>query len=77
MRHLSDGVYACVGTAGPLNLDFFSQEILGRLAQLALHGSRVVLLLPTAVLGAVVFERELPGFQFLSVCRFCGAVLDV
>jgi hypothetical protein len=32
-----------------------------------LHRSGINLFLPTAVLGSVVFQRELPGFQVLSV----------
>jgi hypothetical protein len=32
-----------------------------------LHRARVALLLPPAVFGAVVFERQLPAFQFPSL----------
>jgi hypothetical protein len=39
-----------------------------------LHGPRVVLLLPTAVFRAVIFERDFPGFQFLK-CTPRGGVL--
>jgi hypothetical protein len=63
VRYLGDSVYARVGTAGALDLELGSQEIFGRFAKLALHGSRVVLLLPAAIFGPVIFERDLPGFQ--------------
>jgi hypothetical protein len=63
VRYLGNGVNARVGTAGALDLELGSQEILSRLAELALHGSRVVLFLPTAVLGAVILECDFPGFQ--------------
>ena len=56
-------MHARVGPAGTLDLELGSQEILSRLAELALHGPRVVLLLPAAVFGAVIFERNFPGFQ--------------
>ncbi len=74
MRYLGNGMHARVSTAGALDLELGSQEILSRLAELALHGPRVVLLLPTAVFRAVIFERDFPGFQFLK-CTPRGGVL--
>ena len=74
VRHLGAGVYTGVGTAGTLDFDIRAEEVLSRFAELALDGAGVLLLLPAAVFGAVVFQRELPGFQFPSVAVFCVAV---
>ena len=67
MRHLSARVDAGVRASSALQLDRCAQVILGRLAKLAHHGSGVLLLLPATVLCAIVFEYQLPGFQFPSV----------
>ena len=67
VRYLRDGMDTGIRAAGAVDFEVRTQEILGSLAELSLHGPGVVLLLPAAVFRSVVFERELPGFQFLSV----------
>ena len=82
MGYLRDGVDAGIRPAGAVDFEVGSQEVLGGLAELTLHGPGVVLLLPAAVLGSVIFKGELPGFQFLSlrpraVAPRAGAMMSV
>ena len=67
MRHLRPSMHARVGAPRALDVHRASEELLRRFPQLALHGSRVVLFLPAAILRAVVFDGQLPGFQ-LTQC---------
>ena len=67
VRHLSSRVDSGVGSPSGLNLHLGVKEILCCLPELPSHGPCVILLLPAAVLGAVVFQRELPGFQSPSI----------
>jgi hypothetical protein len=63
VRYLSAGVDSGVGTAGALDFDGGREKILGSLAKLALHGTRIGLLLPAAVFGSVVLQCKFPGLQ--------------
>jgi hypothetical protein len=60
-------VDAGIGPPRALNLDRAIEELFGRFSELPLHRSRIALLLPAAILCAVVFYGELPAFQLTSV----------
>src|SRR5215210_5604206 len=62
MSDLGSCVDAGIRSSGPAEFHFRSEVILGRASKLALHSPRIALLLPSAVAGAVILERELPGF---------------
>ena len=63
VRHLCDRVNACVGASRAMQFDFGSEAVLHHLLEIALHCACIALFLPAAILGAVVFERQLPGLQ--------------
>ena len=67
MGYLRSRMYARIGTAGTLDFNLAVEQILRGFAKLTLHCSGVLLLLPAAIFGAVVFENQSPAFQSLSL----------
>ena len=67
MGNLRECVHSRIRSSGSLRFDFESKECGGSLVQVALHGARVLLLLPSAVLRPVVLERQLPRDHLLQV----------
>ena len=61
VRDLLRRMNARIGAPSAMQFHFATQSMLSGLAQFAHHGAGVFLFLPTAVAGAVVFDRQFPG----------------
>jgi len=61
--HLAEGVHAGVGAAGAHDLDGRLEKILDGAPERTGDGAGVLLFLPAAVLGPVVFQRDFPGLH--------------
>jgi hypothetical protein len=58
VHHLPQCVNSGIGPAGALHFKFSGKDLACGLAQFSHHGASVVLILPAAIPGAVVFENE-------------------
>src|SRR5438128_9251472 len=62
-------MHASVSAAGALHLHLFSEDLAGGLFQFAHDGPGVLLVLPAAVTGAVIFEENLEGSHRARMLR--------
>src|SRR5271166_2378723 len=79
MRHLRQRMYSRVRAPGALDIDLGLEQLLGRRPKLPHYRAGVDLLLPAAVLGAIVFERETQNRDLAHVLWgrlvICGRLL--
>src|SRR5271165_7102912 len=67
MNHLRQGMYSGIRAPRALHLHGTTKIVLSRLPQNAHNCASVLLFLPTAVAGSVVFEGEFPGGHGVSM----------
>ena len=69
MGDLSESMDAGIGASGTLQFDLAAEEVLGSLAQGSLNAAGILLVLPSAVAGAIVLEGQLPDGHMPSLPR--------